>query len=77
MGLDWSKSRRRQQGHISRRAEIDDARYVAELDRPPQRRQSVTLGPGTLKCHCGHSGRVNTALHKRFRCSNCGKLWWM
>lgn len=78
MGLDWSKSRRRQQSHAARQSEIEDSRYLAELGGwSGDRRMAVKAGPVTLNCTCGHKGRVNTAVNKRFRCSKCGRLWAM
>jgi hypothetical protein len=71
--MDWGKARRRDLRNSARRAEIDEARYFSEIEAP--RRRALQRGPATLRCTCGHSGRVNTAINCRFRCSRCGKLW--
>jgi hypothetical protein len=71
---DWGRARARDLKSRALRDEMDASRYVAEREAPRYKRRR-TRGPATLRCTCGHSGRVNTAEHKRFRCTHCGQLW--
>jgi hypothetical protein len=77
-GRNWAKARARDLKSRARRDAWDDAAYLAELGRPrptPAAARAAARGPATLRCTCGHSGRVDTSKHKRFRCSKCDKLW--
>ena len=74
MARNWSKQRSRDQASRARRAEIDDARYLADLAAPRYERVAKR-GPAMLNCKCGHRGKVDTARHTRFRCRKCGRLW--
>jgi hypothetical protein len=71
---DWGRARARDLKSRALRDEMDASRYVAEREAPRYKRRR-TRGPATLRCTCGHSGRVNIAEHKRFRCTHCGQLW--
>jgi hypothetical protein len=76
MGLNWAKDKGRRQGHASSRSEADTMSYLREVGRQNVNRP-LKRGPATLRCSCGHKGRVDTAKHKRFRCSKCNKVWWL
>jgi hypothetical protein len=71
---DWGRARARDLKSRALRDDIDQARYVAEYTAPRYQRR-LNRGPATLRCSCGHAGRVDTAKHKRFRCTRCGQLW--
>ena len=73
MALNWDRSRRRSQAHQTRRAEIDDARYLHEIAAP----HYGSGGPkrGTLRCSCGNRVQIEIKPGLKLRCTRCSRLW--